>query len=290
MTTEDIRNFMSENPEASKEILDGFKETHIIRTKDEDATWRQNYEQDIVSKKTREFAENLEKDVFELSGLEKEDGEKYHAYNKRAYTSLSEKAKRVKTLEAKIEELQSQNADETLKKELDQYKAKISEMTEAHAKEKERIFADFNNDKKSLEIKSATKSLEFGDYPESILSRAIKDVQQEIMSMPSKVVEGSTVFLDENGDIMKHQDSFENVTASDLVKERLSDIIKKPEETKKGLGLKEPEKKGDTFAMPSDVTTKTQLNRYLVDKKGLAVTSPEYKEIFREYSKDLPLR
>jgi hypothetical protein len=52
---------------------------------------KSNTEAEVSSNKTREIAEGLERDIFEITGVKKLDNEKYYDYQKRVYSSTDSK-------------------------------------------------------------------------------------------------------------------------------------------------------------------------------------------------------
>jgi len=289
MTGEEIKNAFTENPDLQKEVLEGFKESHVIRSKEEDDSWRTGFEQDLVSKKTREIATAVEEDIFNASGIEKEEGEKYYDYNKRVVSYLKERADKSKKLESKLEEAINSKGDETLKKELDQYKARIEEMTNAHKDEMTTVKTQFETSQKKGVISASAKGMAFGDFPEDVVNTMLSSAESELLNTPSAMLDGELVFLDDNGDVMKDKESFKNITATDLLRGKLGSILKVEGQTAKGVGTSAPATKPSAIA-PADVKTKIQLDRYLIEQ-GVPKGTAEYSEKFAELGgNDLPLR
>ncbi len=290
MTTEEIKAFMSENPDASKQILDGFKETHIIRTKDEDVSFMKGYEDDLLSKKTRSFAEDLENDILNTSGMEKQEGEKYYDYNKRVINSLLDKSKKAKSLEKQLEELKNSDVDEALKRELGEYKGIVEKMKADHEEKVVSLKKEFNMERKKSSVAGAMSELSFSsELPEDVISTMKESALNKVLSANSQFSDGQLVFLNENGETIRDQESMQPLTAKEILVQSLSSVLKKPEQKKTGLGTDAP-KTDNGFTTPSGISTRMQLTTYLAEK-GIAAGTAEYSKAWAEAGgNELPLR
>lgn len=290
MTGEEIRNALGENPELQKEVLDGFKETHVIRSKDEDESWKTNFEQDLVSKKTREIASSIEEDVFNTTGIQKNEGEKYYDYVKRATSSLVEKSKKAKTLEKQIEELKSTDVDEALKRELGEYKDIVEKMRSEHESKVVELKTEFNTERKKSSIASAMNELSFSnELPEDVIATMKESALNKVLSAESQFSDGKLVFLNEAGETIRDQETMQPLSARDILTQSLSSVLKKSETKKTGLGTDAP-KTDNGFTAPSGIKTRMQLTAHLAEQ-GIAAGTPAYSKAWAEAGgNDLPLR
>lgn len=291
MTGEEIKNALIENPELQNEVFDGFKESHVIRSKSDDEAWKTNFEQDLVSKKTREIASSIEEDVFSTTGIEKNEGEKYYDYVKRATSTLLDKSKKAKTLEKQLEELKNTDVDETLKREVSEYKGLIDKLKSEHEEKVVGLKTEFDTERKKSSIASAMNELSFdGDLPEDVVATMKESALNKMLSAQSQFSDGSLVFIGEDGETMRDPESLKPLSAKDILKQSLSSVLRKEEIKKKGLGTDAPTANNNGVAPPSGIKTRMQLTGWLADK-GIAAGTTEYSKAWAEAGgNDLPLR
>jgi hypothetical protein len=101
MTQEEILQAIEANPELVKPIAESFTaKGYVVRTTEEDASFLSNHETNIIpqrvesaigekmKEKTFEMATGIEKDIFEKTGIKKNENEKYFNYLKRAFDEV----------------------------------------------------------------------------------------------------------------------------------------------------------------------------------------------------------
>jgi len=289
MTAEEIKNAISENPDLKKEVLGTFSDTHVIKSIADHDEWKENFEKETISKKTRKIADHFEADITGY-GFEKIEGEKYYDYNKRALSTLSEKAKRSKELEAQIEELKTKDVSEDLKREHKDLKALFDKTQLDHEEDKKKLISGFNSERKEGTIASAMNSLSFNsDMPEDVISALKEKRTEELMGMNSSFSSEGLVFLKEDGETMRHPETLKPITAADLLNDSLASILKKSDPARKGIGTKAPKAEEGSMVAPAGVKTKVQLSAHLAEQ-GLVANTKEYSLAFSEMGKGLPLR
>jgi len=126
LTFEEIQQGVSENPELKTQLLAHLEPdaTEYLKgkgfdllTADQKSQLLKQHEDGIISPRIKEIASNIEKDIFEATGIKKEhDEEKYYAYAKRA----------IGTLKAQISDLQKSGVtDEATKQRIASMEAEL---------------------------------------------------------------------------------------------------------------------------------------------------------------------
>lgn len=278
MDANEINKALSENPELAKQVseLGGY----VVKTTAEQDAFKTNIENDAISRKTSEFASSIENDIYEATGITKEPNEKWYDYQKRTYSTLSEKANSVTKYKKQIEELKenSSQVDETIRKEYQEYKALIPQLEEKHKNEILELQANFNNQRKSSEIESSLTTMSFSkSLPENLVEMAKKSAVQDLSSMKSEYRDGKLVFLDDNGETLRNKDNnLEPFTAGELLASKLVDVMATANEVK-GLGTKpsDAEKTVEGVVIDGSIKSQVELDRKL-GELGLSTTSNEY--------------
>ena len=292
MSTENTQDTGNEvNIEEIKNTL--IEKGYVVQSKEEHENYLNDFEDRKIKPRTREFAENIEKDVYEAWGEDKLPGEKYHEYLKRGYQSLKsdreELLKKAASPSTESDDLKSLKKDnESLRLTISEYTKKFEEQTLNHQKEKEDI-------KKASILNDAVRGLDF-DADERVREVMVKNSIEKLLSSSNRFQDDKLVFLDDDGvTITNPQNEYRPKTAMDFLKEELSPILKTKKEPK-GSGLDrmngtEPNANNisKVVSIPSDVNTLVKLDEYLL-KQGIPKGSAEFQENRERLGKEYNLR
>jgi len=293
MNLEDIKNAFAENPEFRSEYLSSLSETHVVRTKDDEAKFLSNYEDKLASDKTRDIATSIESDIYNASGVEKTEGEKYYDYLKRVVSDLKGKAGRVKGLESKLEELKNSGVDEETKRELTELKELIPKLKSEHETQLMDLKKKHDTDRKRSEIMSSLSEVALDpSLPEDVAKVMKANAVEKLLNLKSSFSDGKLIYVNDSGDTVRHEESLEPKSSKDLLIESLSSILKKQEQTTKGLGTNTDDSNVNAkMNKPDGVKTKIQLDTYIKESLGHANGSAEYTKAFQEMGgHELPVR
>lgn len=274
-----------------------------------------NDENTVIGKKIGEIHSSYEKDVFEISGVQKNNGEKGYEYTKRVLastlsglkeyqTKLPEYETKTKEYETQIKNLQKSIEEgkgneqivaklKDVEKQFENYKNVYTSEKEGWQKEKELyegkvkgIYADF-------EIEKALVGLKFKpSVTENMRSLLVKAAVNDLKSAYNlEVVESEgkagLVIKDKNGNILMNKaNSLNPFTVQELLSESLKDSLDFGN-AKQGTGTNNTNQgKGNaSFLDLSGIKTQREATDVIhkhLSEKGLAKNSPEYvKEVTR---------
>ena len=240
----------------SDKVLDSLTDEQINAI----TTLSTNDESIVINTKIGEQHGRLEQDILEVSGIEKQEGEKDHKYLKRVLGSLKEKETSYNELQnqfnaqkSKIETLESKIAEgkgnEQLVQKLQDAEGKLTALQTQYDQDKQvwkdketennnkLIDSEFNRQASKLKFKS--------DYPESVQKILINSAKSNILknNKPDWIETGSDkdlVFRDEKGEIVRNKSNkFNPYTVEDLLVENLKDVLDFGQK-KKGAGTENP--------------------------------------------------
>ena len=233
------------------------------------ATLSVNDEATVINTKIGEHHGLIEKDVKEISGIDKQEGEKSYDYMKRVlgdYKSKSGGSKELQTKitaqETKIKDLEQKIADgkgnEAIAQKLKDAKGQLTQLqtqydTDKQTWETEKTgFAEkITGIQVNSEFGKATAGLKFkAGYPEGVQKTLIDSAKAGVLGKykPDWVEADGTktmVFRDEKGEIVRNKANGLNpYTAQELISESLKEVLDPGKKTT-GTGTGEPGK-GDT--------------------------------------------
>ena len=262
------------------------------------STLSANDETSTINTKIGEHHGLIEKDIREISGEDKKQGEKSYDYLKRVLGDYKEKSKGSESLSAKITEKENKIAEleqkivdgkgneaiaQKLKDAQDQLQVLSAQYeTDKNAWEKEK--GDFTERITGIQVKAAfgkaTAGLKFkAGYPDAIKQTLLNSAESSLLSTytPDWVDAGdgnrTMVFRDKNGEIARNKANGLNpYTAEELITEQLKEVLDFGQ-NRKGAGTKKPNGAGtDTIDTVDFANAKTQVEadelivRYLLQQ------------------------
>jgi hypothetical protein len=274
----------------------------VVQDETEHNTFRTNLESEVVGRKTSEWAQNLEKDVKELTGIDKRDAnEKYYDYFKRATT---EKLSKLQQVEAELADLRAKGnpsaADKARIQQLEQglQQKEAEHKAELTAREKRIHELTVGNvlTGELAQLRAKYKK----DIPEGIIKTVEQVAINNLLSMAQLQEGGKIVFLDDKGAPLVDAATLLPKSATTLLTEQLKDLIDTGRQQNgagsgpNNNGNGQHNNNGNNGApvfpgLPADVKSQIQLTEYLL-KLGFLQGTPEFNKLFMENGKNLPLR
>lgn len=209
------------------------------------AEMSKNDENSVIGTKIGALHGQYDKDIFEVTGVKKNDGEKSYDYTKRVLTEYKAKASKVESLNTEITDLKAKleagSADETLRQQLKDSQAQVRQLQSKLSdsikslKDKE---ADFNAKLKAIQVdyafKEATAGLKFkSDITEPIQKTLLNAAKAEVLTrgVPDFIEDGTgnkvLVLRDTNGVILNNpKNGLNPYTLKELIMETaLKDVL-----------------------------------------------------------------
>ena len=280
---------MHSKQEAIDSITKGSDDTKfVVRTLAEDEQFIKNWEDTVIGKRIGELHSQYDKDIYELTGIEKEQGEKSYNYNKRVLSLLKSKPSDDESLKAKIAEPQEKLAgDDVSKKEIDGLRKALKEaQDEMKSKLQEKDSMLMGLDIKHNVEKALSKIKRRGDLPELVVENFIETATKSLIDSGKKNEQGEIVFFDKDGEIILDRKTGKPKDSLSILSEILEPIIDTGRKAE-GTGGKSDGKGDRTDVLPSDVKTKDDLTTWLA-KMGKSSGSKEYMDLYNKFRKMLP--
>jgi hypothetical protein len=303
MNLEEIQQAANENPELQQGLI------KLVQDTDFGKEFLTNYAKVQVNEQigTRigELHGSYDKDIFESTGIEKNQGEKTYDYLKRSIADLKA-ANDSEALRVELENIKSEyekvkqagSGDEFLKNQLEAAKERNEQQAKA-LEEAQKAKADFeNNVKVQMDIEKGMRNIKFKPGLPEYAKDRIENVKESIKSK-ARLVEGMVVYMDDNGKPIIDA-NFKNMTAEELLRKELgNDLIDNGEQRTGGDSKKEAGLIKDGEVIMIDVSgakTRIEADKIMNDvftAKGIMRGSEEHRKISHatyEKIKDLPLR
>jgi len=269
------------------EVEDG---EFILRTKEEEAQFLENFENDRIGKRIGEVHGQYDNDIKEVTGIERQQGEKTYDYNKRVLRTLKEKSesKSDEKLTARIEELQSQLEKASNAKEVKALMGKINELNETHQSQLSEYQQKLTQKDVEFDVRTGLVGMEFSDLiPEEVRKTFINKSITEI-TKKGQVIDGKVVYVGEDGEILRNKDTMAPLTSSDLLKDSLKEVLKEGRK-QTGVGSKKAAPKGEEeiIEIPTEgLKSKDDIIKAMREA-GIAYGSKQWDETYIKLRKQL---
>ena len=273
-----------------------------------------NDEEQTIGKRIGELHGEYDRDVMDVTGMQKNQGEKTYNYVKRVLSELKTKAQEASQFTPQIESLKSEIAGykksiaegkgtEEMAKQLHDAQTLLKQSKEAYEVEKEAIKKERDEAIKEarnirLESEFSRSQLRFkGAYPESVQKTLIEAAKSQILSeYTTDFVEGKVVFRDKDGNIAINKENALNpYTAQELLSMRLKDAL--DTEERRGAGTQKMPAQGASLDF-TQAKTQVLADEIIYDylsKKGIPRGTREFSEEVAKLRKEagvekLPVR
>lgn len=240
-----------------------------------------NDEATVIGNRIGTLHGQYDADIFNTTGIAKNQGEKSYDYVKRVLSDYKSKIESTSTIQAQlqnakneVEKLKAQIADgsgdETIKQQLKDTKSQVKQLQEQLSKKEAEYLADKQRlEKEALNIRidhafsSATAGLKFkSGFTPAVQAIVLEAAKAEVLSKGTPdFIEGKLVFRDANGNILNNPSNNLNpYTAEELLMQTsLKDVLEKDNQ-QEGGGTKPPRSTSSTDITDVDLTgVKTQV-------------------------------
>jgi len=299
-TSAELKAAVEANPDLLNEVVPVLTEReYTVQDKATHETFKTNFEANLMRDKTREWAEKLEADVLEMTGIPKIDAnEKYYDYFKRA---TGQKLQSVTKLEKELGDLKSKSnpseADKVRIKQLeDGIKEKEAEFSTKLA-EKDQELKKYRT---LAPIESAIAKLRASfkkDLPASVVELVVEKSKSDLEGSANFDEQGRLYFKGADGKPLVNPADMSYLGPEDVLKsQHLKDVIDTGQQ-QPGSGSQPPTggapapKAGEKVpftGFPTEVRTKTDASDYLI-KLGIPHGTPEFDTAYKT-AEALPLR
>lgn len=275
--------------EIKQAVIEGLKsEGTILRTKEEESTFLENYVNNIVPQKVdeqigskiKDLYDRIDAEIFEATGKKKDPTEKTHAFNKRVLAELvaaskngenKEATEQLKQLREKLKEYEDYVPKSEIEKIRNDYASKIQDVNISAALKTKNIAVPAH-------IVDDKEKEAFTNEQESLIKMAFKN------KFTQKVNEqGQTVYYDGETLLMNASDALP-MNEAQILEKYFSVYFAPVEKPQQGTGVKTGQPQA--IAAESGLKTKADVTKYL-NSKGLvlggAEFTKEYSRILSEY-------
>jgi hypothetical protein len=259
----------------------------VIRTEEEERTFLDNYRESEVKKevdpRVSEIYSRLDADILEVTGVRRNPTEKTYEYAKRV---LGDANSKIKVFEQKIQELSSTGNpkhDEKIK----ELESVIERIKEEKHKEIESLTKEKISFRTKSEIDKALAALQQDPSIPDAARQAL--VESRVNSLMGQAEwDGDKLVFKKDGEVRRNKQSFEVLSAADILKDELASILKVERRLPGAPIAPDASKAKGVAVLPAHITTKVQLTEYLLSQ-GLKRSSKEYIEAYA-LGADLPLQ
>lgn len=204
------------NKEGDDSILNAFKDSFVIKPKEEYNSFITNYRKDVES----EFLGNLK----EKAKKKELDQELYSFFKGNVAEELERKVSKVfdvsdyDNLDDLLNKIKSKKLDETkLKTEFEELQKINQKLVEEKTVIKKEAETNFNKQLISIDRKLALDSLQL-NYPKDIASKRKMLLESQVDSLYNFERDGNrTIVTDKNGNIQKNPNTLEPLTINDVL-------------------------------------------------------------------------
>lgn len=269
------------------------------------STMSRNDEDATISPRIRDIYNDIDKDVLDVTGIEKQPSEKTYNYLKRVLSDFKSEASKVQELTSKVSELEKGNdATAQLQSEIESLKATYSKEKETWENKYQKAVEDNFNFRVKSELNQSLSGLKFkSEYEQPVVDVFIENATKKILSMNPEYlnVDGKEVlvFKDENGQIIRNtENSLNPYSSKEILMKELSPIIDNGRK-QEGLGLGDKNKtpKSNGFSLTGAKTQVEAMELITQDlmKRGFERGTPKFTEARDKMVKesnvlDLPFR
>lgn len=273
----------------------------VFRTPKQEEDFKANYAQQVTTGYEAKAYTNVEKAVFESTGIEKKANEKASDYVNRAFNE--DKTVRT-TLKTELDELKAKRTDGDATKE---DKTRITALEKLLETQKGEFEAKLTNAEKAIVSAKAqnSKDAALAQIKTKLKPSLDKEIVGDLVAIrtqrfdeafsPKVKEDGSIVWVNKEGEEQLNTTTYKPKTAEELMSDFFKDLFDtgKKQEGAGSNGKGKAGKQAETFdanshTLPETVKTRVQLTAHLKEL-GLTVDSKDFDEAFKILGKDLKL-
>jgi hypothetical protein len=303
VSKEELTKDLLENPEyqtLAKETL--AKKDFIIQTKDEQTSYLDRFKKDVIEKelpaKVSEIYSNIDKDIKETYGIDRETQEKTYDYLKRVgkikISDLEKSTLKIKELE---EAIAKGDTSAAMKKKLEDEEHRFKIELKKREDKIQELETKVQTTSKSADVRAIYGDLKksFVKQLPAMFTRAETAALEEAVRM-SVAEDGKLYMINSDGSIRKDS-AYNKISVEDFLKAEFKDVI----ETKNpaggagsggGKGSDPVDPKAITvenFPMKAEIKGRGALIEYM-DSLGLKQGTQLYRDIYKKFSEPLTER
>lgn len=284
------------------------KQGLTIRTAEQEKTFLDSQKQEAINQVISERNRQMEDTILETTGINKNQGEKFHEYHKRA---IIEKTKEASDLKTKIADLERQGlSGSTLAQQYKQEVETIRQQLQTVNTEWQKKFEDKTKEvftsKASGEMEKTLAILK-GKIDPTIKPELIDDIIQARLAKfkgdyNAADLDGLIVYKDKEGKTKLSKKDGKPETFEEIFSTYLGELIDtKRQQQGAGSGSQgqgaagqgnqggQAGAKWKDYQRPDTIKSKMQLTDYLRDELKLDASTKDWSEAFDSLGKDLPL-
>jgi hypothetical protein len=287
---------MGLSKEKAIEMLNSLdSEEVILRTPEQEADFLKNYkdtevEAEIgqrISKVHSQYDEDFER-VF---GVRKAGDQKSYEFFKQHGEKLKQEASEAQKLKERIKTLE-ESGSEASKKTIEALKKEIEEVQAASVQKQQEYESKLQEYEQKTTRQMAMVQMENDligvewkkEIPETVRNAYIKTVQERLIAQ-SERIDGVLTFKDEKG-TLRNKETLKPLTSKEMQMMELAALIKEGK-TQPGTGGTGAASSHQGVDIPGNVTSKVELQKYLIEVQGLVRGTEEFTKAYNELSPKL---
>jgi hypothetical protein len=287
--------------EALKLIGDSDSADWHVVPKTEHETFLTNFKETEVSKGIKDEAFKIhqfyEDAITQITGAQKDTNEKGSDFLKRQLSTLSSdvqsKAKEIEDLQKAVKDKSGDEALKLLQSNYDALQKKHQRALDEFKAEKESQTQEINRVKLMNQADHAMMGIKFLDSVPEDARKALIEIAKAEVVKDASFLNGTVVFLDENGDPLR-DDQYGVITMEAKLKEKLKSIID-PGRKQPGVDVRDPVTRDEegkvivNVSVPDTIKTMQDLIEHL-QSVGLVRGSDDYFEALKHWTKKLNIK
>lgn len=279
------------------------KKDFIIRNKTEETAFLDRYKTDVIEKeipsKINEVHSQYDKDIKELYGAERSQGEKTYEYLKRVATARnSEHQKAVDEVKVLKEQIKGGDPTGTIRKQLEEAENKVKTVIAEKDKELNEYKTKVSSTERVSQVRSVYSDLKgtFKKEKPALWDRTEKAILDEAFNQ-SVIKDGKLFMTNADGSIRKDA-QYNEITVDAFLKNEFKDVVD-PKYVQGGGGAAPKGGEGnrgvdpktvteENFSAPESVKSRDDLVTYMMTI-GLVRGSEQFNKIYKKHSEKLPI-
>lgn len=276
------------------------------------ATLSANDENTVIGKKLAESHSQYDADVYQITGIQREQSEKTYEYVKRVLSKYKTEVNELPTVKTSLQKLEQEKKDleeviksgkgsEAITQQLKDAQSMIDSLkktNETTVSELTKKLSEKETEVSSIKVNTVFEKALVGiklkeEYSDSIKDVLINNAKNTILaSYKTDWVDGKLVFRDSAGEILRNGNNLQNpYTVEELMKDNLKDaLFVEDRRGGGGTGVSKPNDKDilDISTAKDQFEADDIFSKYLM-KKGYSRGTVEFADAFRKLRTDNPI-
>lgn len=276
------------------------------------ATLSANDENTVIGKKLAESHSQYDADVYQITGIQRDQSEKTYEYVKRVLSKYKTEVSELPTVKMSLQKLEQEKKDleeviksgkgsEAITQQLKDAQSMIDSLkktNETTVSELTKKLSEKETEVSSIKVNTVFEKALVGiklkeEYSDSIKDVLINNAKNTILaSYKTDWVDGKLVFRDSAGEILRNGNNLQNpYTVEELMKDNLKDaLFVEDRRGGGGTGVSKPNDKDilDISTAKDQFEADDIFSKYLM-KKGYSRGTVEFADAFRKLRTDNPI-